>query len=278
MTAATGKMFSVGARSVTVFALGTDGLPTLGTVGVLSVGTTMSAFKAFEITKPNARRINHVGNDRLLALDFLPPLEGVTATLRTGTDDFDVDAVLTGVTKATVGESVMLADSTDKQGFEPFVAVVAFQQAQSKITKARNWRSWIFPSTKAIPMATGMGDNPTETTYDLGPSPVSYHIWGTAIIEGTDGATEAAIIRAQSEGKPAYGFSIGNASGKVFSFPAASATIGPPSTALLPKIVVWTDGVKKSLTTDYTVTVAAVTFETAATPGSAARVAIYWEW
>ena len=77
MTAATGKMFSVGARSVTVFELDSTGLPKGATAGSWYEGLTWSAFKAFELTKPNARRINHVGNDRLLALDFLPPLHSL---------------------------------------------------------------------------------------------------------------------------------------------------------------------------------------------------------
>jgi hypothetical protein len=274
MTAATGKMFSVGARNVTVYALGSDGLPSPGICGVLNVGTTMTAFKAFEITKPNARRINHVGNDRLLALDFLPPLEGVNATINSGADDFDIDAILTGVKKATVGEGVYLADSTDKQGFEPFVCVIAYQQAQSRITKARNWRQWIFPSTKAIPMAGGMGDNPTETKYELGPSPVSTHIWGTALSESTDGVLEAAIMRGQTEGKPVFGFSVGDAAELHFPFPSGYTT----TTALLGKIAVWVGGVLKTITTDYTVDVTTgVTFESGKAPGAAAGVCVKWE-
>jgi hypothetical protein len=274
MTAATGKMFSVGARNFTVYALDSDGLPTPGTVGVLNVGTTVTGFKAFEITKPNSRRINHVGNDRLLALDFLPPLEGINATINTGVDNFDVDAVLLNVKKATVGEAVYLVDGTDQQGFEPFVCVVCYQQAQSSITKARNWRQWIFPSTKAIPMPTGMGDNPTETRYELGPSPVSAHIWGTALSTSTDGATEAAIMRGQSEGKPVYGFSVGDASEAHFPVPSGYTT----TTALLGKISVWVAGVLKTITTDYTVDVTTgVTFEAGKIPGSGAKVSVKWE-
>lgn len=274
MTAATGKMFSIGARNVTIYALGSDGLPTTGVAGTLEVGTTVIGFKAFDIAKPNARRINHVGNDRLLALDFLPPLEGISGTIRVGMDNFDADSTLLGVKKATVGEGVYLVDGSDQQGFEPFVCVIAYQQAQSSVTKARNWRQWIFPSTKAIPMPTGMGDNPTETTYELGPSPVSTHIWGTAMSTATDGATEAAILRGHTEGKPVFGFSVGDGSTALFSFPATMQ----PSTALLPKIAVWVNGVLKTLTTDYTVAAAGVTFEAASKPALAARVAIKWEY
>lgn len=273
MTAATGKMFSVGARSVTVYELDTNGLPKPGAVGVLNVGLTWSAFKAFELTKPNARRINHVGNDRLLALDFLPPLEGMAGNITTGADEFDVDALLLNTKKATVAEGVYLVDGSDQQGFEPFVAIVCYQQAQSRVTKTRNWRQWILPSTKCIPLPAGMGDNPTETKYEMGPSPVSTHIWGTAMSTATDGATEAAVIRGQTEGKPVYGFSVGDATEDEFPWPTGYA----PTTALLGKVAVWVDGVLKTVTTDYTVDTTKLKFESGKIPGSGALVSVKWE-
>jgi hypothetical protein len=272
MTAATGKMFSVGARSVTVFELDSTGLPKGTTAGSWYEGLTWSAFKAFELTKPNARRINHVGNDRLLALDFLPPLEGMAGTITTGADEFDVDALLLNTKKSTVGEGVYLVDGSDQQGFEPFVAIVCYQQAQSRVTKARNWRQWILPSTKCIPMPAGMGDNPTETKYEMGPSPVSTHIWGTAMSVSTDGATEGAVVRGQTVGKPVFLFSTGDGSEDEWPWPAAVAAALAADATLLTKIVIFVAGVKKTVTTDYTVNATKLDFETGKEPGLGAMV------
>ena len=78
-------------------------------------------------------------------------------------------------------------------------------------------------------------------------------LWAVATqltyLSAADGATEAAIIRSQTEGKPVYGFSTGDGSTTVFAWPTGYA----PTTALLPKISVWVNGVLKTLTTDYTV-------------------------
>lgn len=207
MSATSGKMFDVGLRFGAAFPLDTAGNPVCtGAISSGSVaattGYTFSGEKAFEVTVPEPRKITFVGEDRVMSVDFLPALDGVSGSLTTAAIDQALNAMLMGVVNATVGESKALAYSTDMQGSEPDVSLMLYQLAQDGATKQRRWRMLSLSLTKCIPMPPGMNDNPGDVRYAIAVVPSTKTIWGETLTSGSYGCTEAALIEQMCEGKP----------------------------------------------------------------------------
>lgn len=231
-----GNQLSVGAKMGIVFELDSNGYPAATSTTVYE-GIELSGIKGFELSSPNARMITHSGNDRVLAVDFLPTQEAVSGEIRIAPSLMTVNATLMNTTAFTVGETKMLPWGTDKQGSEEDVSVLVFQQSLDKDTKLRAWRSVLIPRARAVPVLAPMNDNPSEFRYQVVASPSTKHIWGKSLATSTEGATEAAAIEAMTEKKPKIvawmGDNIETAFALPTNYPAAATT----------KMVVWVDGV-----------------------------------
>jgi hypothetical protein len=201
MTATSGLQLAVGARYAAVYKLNSNGRP--AATGLTAYdGLTFHGPKAFTLNIPEPRKITHVGGDRVLAVDALPPTEAASGEIRVPTDNFDIDAVLTGTKKFTVAEASSLASMTDLQGSEPQVGLLLFQQSLDSATKLRRWRYIIIPVARIVPMTVGMSENPEDTRYMVYMSPTTKHLWGATMTTATEGATEAQFVRGMAEYKP----------------------------------------------------------------------------
>lgn len=270
MAVTDGKQLSVGLRSAVVFELNADGYPA-------AVGT--SAYEGFEVIGPKAytleipsvRKITFVGNDRAIALDFLPAIEASSAELRTSADDIPLNALLTNVNAYNVGEATLMNFQTDQQGSEIDVAMLLFQQSLDSASHLRNYRFHMLPKSRAIPMPSGMDENAAEMKYALAPNPSTKHIWGATMTNGSEGSLEAGFINGMSKGRPKIVAFKGNAATLAFLLPT-----NKPATAI-GKIVVYVNGV---LMTggggDYTATTTTITFDVA--PASNAIIVVFYEY
>jgi hypothetical protein len=236
MAITSGKQLSVGLRRAVVFELDADGFPLAVGTGAYE-GFEVVGPKAFTLTIPDSRKISHVGNDRVLAIDYLPPTEGASAELRVAASDLGLKAVLSAVNEFVVGETTMMPLNTDKQGYETDAALLLFQQALDATTKSRRWKFYIIPKGRIIPVPAGMDENAAEERYTVAPNPTAYHLWGSAMTELEEGATEAAIIEGMAEGRPNIIAFIGDGGEDTFLFPVAKPPID------VDKVVVWVNGV-----------------------------------
>lgn len=272
MTATSGFQLAVGTRFGVAFALDSNGYPAATSASTAYEGIQFEGAKAFSLTVPSPKGITHFGDDRVLAVDFLPPTEAATAELTTAKGNMTLDALLSGVLAYTVGESKQILRATDKQGFEPTVGLLLFQQSlDAQISGAasglRRWRGFIVPRAQAIPMTPGMGDSPQETKYALSLRIASKHIWGTAFATNLEGALEGQFAEIMTEGKPKIVAWIGDAAAVAFSFPASYPAY---STA---KVKVWKNGV---LETPSSVTTTTITLSAA--PATGAMVVAFYEY
>src|SRR5690242_15552048 len=175
MTTASGKQLAVGIRRAVIFELNTSGYPA-ATGSTAYEGIEVAGPKAFNLTVPDARKITHVGNDRVLALDYLPPTEGVSGELRVASNDMVAKAAVADVNTFTVGEATLMPWATDQQGFEVDAGLLCFQQSLDTITKSRRWKFYIIPKARLIPMPASMDENPAEDRYVVGPNPTTKHL------------------------------------------------------------------------------------------------------
>jgi len=231
----------VGLRYVQVFALAEDYPAATSTTAY--EGVSISGARSLSITDPEPRQINHVGDDRLFALDVLPPTEPVTAELRVAKVNDTLDAVLGDDLAFTVGEAQMFGVGTSNRGEEDQVGILAYRQAldtdpTSSSYGTRRWSFYIIPKAIVVSREGSMDDNPEEKVYSIYPQLTKEHLWGLAFSTATEGFLQAQIIRGVSEYKPhIVAWQVADTAAVTLSFPSAYPA---QSTS---KITVWHDGV-----------------------------------
>jgi hypothetical protein len=159
--------------------------------------------KAFTMNVPQARKITFTGNNIVLGVDYLPATEAMDGELSVSPSDLELIALLSGLSVQDVGSASGLPIATDKQGQEPQVAMIVYQQALSD--GIRFWRTLLFPSAKCIYMPAGMGETPEDTKYKVGPTVVKRHLWGTLLTRALHNCTNMQAFEIQSRYKPMIG-------------------------------------------------------------------------
>lgn len=195
MSAPANAVFPVGMKHVRVYALNAYGLPSATAAsGVVYEGLQIIGAKAFELNIPDARRISHVGDDRVLAQDILPRQEPSSGTLRTATNPHSVYSMMSSTLAATIGEASVIGYATDEQGDEPALGLLMYQQAKEQGTGSRVWRAYMMPSVQALINPASMSGEAPEFTYSLLPTAVDHHLWGKDFAANTEGFLEAEIV------------------------------------------------------------------------------------
>src|SRR5262245_6187412 len=252
MAAPNNQKSGVGFRHCRIFALNSAGLLAASSHSTPYEGLQLSGVRSLTLPIPENQKINHYGDDRVFAIDQLPPTEGVSGTLVMGKNNFDVDALLTGQLVATIGEFKTFLRATDKQGFETQVCMMAWRQSLDTTPGASRLRYWdirILPVCQLIPINPELGANPEEKSYTVRPQVVPKYPRGIAFGTGTEGATEAQMIDATTVGKPKMIAFLGNNSATAFSLPAAAQATATT------KMRVWHYVASSGVTTDVTASV-----------------------
>jgi len=267
MTATSGKQLPIGLRYAAVFALDSNGYPAAESAATPYEGLSWSGPKAFTLAAPQARKISHVGADRVLATDFLPPLEGMSGELRVADHRFDIHALLTNTNELTVGEAKEIAHGTSKQGNEPTVMLMLYQQAVDLVSGLRRWRTFIIPRALIYTSPAGMTENNEDVVYQVAPMVTTKRGWGAALAADTDGYISAQAFEYMTEGRPNLITFQGDASATEFSFPSGLNALNTS------KVTVFKNGVE--VTAGITVAVDSVTFSVA--PADGDMIVIFYE-
>lgn len=272
MTAPSGIRQGVGFRHIQILALDTSGYPAASSTTVYE-GVQISGAKSLTINDPEPRQIVHTGDDRVLQLDVLPPTEPISGELNAGKANDTVDAILSPVKSATVGEAKIFAVGHDQRGNENQVAILAYRQSLEADPSDANYgkRLWEFrllPRAYVIQREGNLDENPEARTYAVRPQLATKHVWGASLSTATEGVSMAQAFRGISEYKPKIVAFKGNNTATQFSLPASSPAI---STA---KMAVWSNGVSQT-SGAVTLGTATVTFTTAPTTG--AMVVVFYE-
>jgi hypothetical protein len=260
MTAATGKQFPVGLRYGSAFQLNTSALPQAPTTSAYD-GLQFVGSKAFELTLPPPRSVVHLGEDRVLATDYLPSLDAATAVLRVSRYDMGLNAILMNVNSFLIGEQELMPWQTDQQGNEADVALFLYQQSLEGSTKVRNWRAFFLPSTRCVPTPGGMTDSPQDMVYNVAINPVSQHLWGTDLAVITEGVTELGVLEVHTEKRPFFTAWRANGAATNFTFSASKQAFSTAKIA-----AAWNNGT--DVTGTITKATTGITFGVAPTDGN----------
>lgn len=226
------KGFKIGFRNLQFFALNAYQTP-LGTSATVPYeGLTHTAARALTLTIPQPRAIDQQGDDRVEALDFLPPSTSMTAEIHVGLSDMDIIALLTGTKKATVGTSNYVPLATDQQGLEPFVGILAYSQSLNFPLGNRTWDWYFFPYARAIYAASSLAETPQDVIFRVAPQYTSLLPWGAALASATNGALTMQGIQGISEGRPHLATWLADGTATTFSFATAHPAYATGSIAV----------------------------------------------
>ena len=269
----------IGLRHVRVAERDTDGtikIPSGTPHNEAYPGLRISGALGLNIAVPEAQRITARGDDRAYYTFVLPPTEVPSGSLRVSKINIDVIALLTGTKTFGSGTTKKIAFATDKQGDEPEIVLWGMQrgidsQPGSTTFGQKVWRTYIFLNALATVQPSPMEDSSVgEFVYSLVANDSTVDENGHTLTVGDEGFTAASFIMVVSLGK--YMLDAFEGDGVHRSFILSQT----PSTAAI--ITVYEDGVKATVTTDYTVTAGVLTFVGGNIPTDGAKILVEYEY
>lgn len=205
MTTVSGVMLPVGARHLTFFGLDANGRPA-ATNTTPYEGLSSAGIKGFNPNWATPRNIDHAGSDGLLQRDVLPPITGAAMQINVSDDDMNLYALITGVAVKTVGEAKETGLMTDRQGYEPQVGVMVWQQAVDNSDTAaagqRRWRCIIIPKALCVAQYQGMNENANDTMFNVTAQLTKQRLWGVSLVKATDGYSRTQAFQYMCEYQP----------------------------------------------------------------------------
>lgn len=204
MTAGAEITSAAGLRRVQIYALDTAGYPDGDQSGANGyAGRLLRGVQSMSLTIPQMQRIQHRGQDRVIAQDYLPPTEAASGEFRAAAQDLGLDALLTNTLLDEIAEVTLGGLGTDRQGQEIDICIIAYRQALNTTPGAqqlRQWQHYIFPVARLVPRAGGAEQGGAdENVYDLIPTVASKAPWGAAFTLNDNGFTETQLLRATAE-------------------------------------------------------------------------------
>lgn len=264
MTAPTEKTLNYGLRYASVFALNANGSPAATDENPYE-GLQFKGSTAFELNIPDARKITGLGEDGVTQVVWLPPNEAIDGRLNVEASDPALISMLDGINIVTEGEFTLAGMGTNKQGFEPQVAMLLYQAARGLETGKTYWHSYIIPSAQVIRKGHGMNAEKGVTVYQVAPNKTTKHLWEKEFEEATEGFINAQVIEAWSNNPLRITSFLGDNATTEFLFPLNFPTVNVAS------IRVYVDGVLID-PADYTPATDGITFDVA--PAANKRIVV----
>ena len=216
------KGFKIGFRYLSFFELNAYQTPLVPTYNAAPYeGLHYESARAMTINYPQPRKIEHQGDDRVEALDFLPPSTAMDAEIHVGMSNLDITSILSGIKVAAIGTAKFISLATDQQGLEPFVGILAYSQAEAWTAGTRTWHWYYFPYARAIHAPSSLAETPQDIIFRVAPQFTAKLPWGEALSDAVNGALTHQGIQGISVGRPHLACWLGNSSATDFYFNAA---------------------------------------------------------
>lgn len=265
---------AVGLRHARVYVLDTEGYPDGDQSGANGYdGVRVSGVQSLSLNVPDVQAIQHLGDDRVFAQDYLPPNTLPTAALNTGKTNFVLDDTLVGTKTESVGDGSMSGMVTDKQGREKDVCLIAYRQAlevdddDAPTYGGRRWQAWLLPKTRMIPKGSSAEQaGADQNAYNLIPTNVKSAPWGKQFSEADNGFTEAVLLKTAYEYPPMLERYTGNGTLDTFNLSKTPISVA--------KTEVYVNGTAVTVSSVDTGTKA---FTLDSAPSDAAKVVVWYE-
>lgn len=165
-------------------------------------GLELQKGKSFQPNLGAPRTIPVVSQGRVQTTFILPSIDAKTAEAHLAYIDLDTFAELTKVKVRTIGGARGLAAGTNKQGLELTGALLISQLQSHDGDGLDVWNNYLVPRAKIAVTWPAFNENPVDVTLNMSLSAAKKHVWGAALTEADDGATEFTLWPFQTWGLP----------------------------------------------------------------------------
>jgi len=145
----------------------------------------------FEFNFGNPRTIPNVSQGRVNDTIILPSVEAKTGILRCSYDSQTLNALLTGTTIITEGESKVLQEGTDREGLEIQCGLLLQQLVSHDDDGSVMWATDICPKATLVPQPVNKNDTALSKVYNIALSQSTKRLCGEALSISTHGCTKA---------------------------------------------------------------------------------------
>lgn len=183
-------------------------------------GIELIKAKSFAPNLGSPRTVAVTAQGRVQTTFLLPPIEPKTAEFHVAYIDLEAFAELSKVKVRTIGGRKMMAAGTNKQGLELSGAFLISQLQFHTEDGLDGWFSYLLPRVKAAVTWPAFNENPIDVTITMSLSAAKKHIWGAALTETDDGATEATMWPILSWGLPNIVAWVADGAETTFALPA----------------------------------------------------------
>jgi hypothetical protein len=256
MTVQNGDFYATGAHRAKFIVLDANGRPffTTTTPTTPYAGIDFRGLHKWDIPNLKMNPITHMDNDGPVVTQQLPPKEMPTATLTTGINSMDVNAVLGGTKKVALGSGYFVDYLTDKIGFGPNIGLFLYRWAVDNDARTQVWEWAMCPRTKINPSPNAWDAVAQEKSFEVALNKSKKRLYGVTLTEATDGCLESAYQNGECEGEPVL--QMWNADGSEDEFLFLDENGDPIIASSTSAIKIWdfdagtpiTTGVTKSVT------------------------------
>ena len=282
MPISTRAVVSASFRSTRIYPTNADLFPVpRGVTGTDAYpGYEIIGSRGLTIQIPEARRIVHSGDDRVLAVTLLPPEDPVTGELTTASMDLEADSILTGLPGAQALLDGMHAPrATDLLGNEPVIWFKTCSQATDvdrlgTTTGAGRWWNRFFLG-RALARGPRMEyGTAIESSYSVVANPTRRYPWGQLVDPSIVGYREYTILEIITQYPLRMDVAIWDGADATFTLTRAAV----PDGDAYDKVRVFVNGTAYT-NTQYTVNAARteVTFTAGNIPPNGAIVVVVYE-
>lgn len=153
-------------------------------------GLELANPKTFQPNLGTPRTIPVVSQGRVQTTFMLPSIDAKTAEAHLAYIDMETFAELSKVKTRTIGGAKGIAVGTNKQGFEVVGALLVSQLQAHDENGLDVWNNYLVPRAKVSITWPAFNENPVDVTLTMSLSAAKKHLWGIALTEADDGATE----------------------------------------------------------------------------------------
>lgn len=137
------------------------------------------------------RAITNVSQGRVNDTIYLPSTDAKTAEFHLSYIDQELFSKLGAVkTRINIGEARILPFATDKQGLEIDGLFLISNLAFHDRGGVSMWHNYLLPRVRAVVNMPSMDENAVDVTVNLSLGSATRHVWGAAVSEANDGATQ----------------------------------------------------------------------------------------
>lgn len=227
--------------------------------------------QTLDLSTPEPARVTAMGDDGPMATEDFSAEDLPADVLALAARSLAFDAFVGGKKVETIDGLDMVVAQPQGNATPPAIVLVLSRRARNQ-SGGRQWETRIVPSASVTPLGGAFEQRSfTPYRYSISTTITDRTPWGKLLSATDNGATAGPILEVEADNPVMIHAFLGN---------GTEADVILDYTPIATKVAVYVEGVKQTLTTDYTVNTGTktVTFEAGSIPAASERAVVLYEY